>query len=100
MKLNLIEFSSTMFTYNAEDKILVAEASDMGNSHLQKLSDDSLDFGFSVKSSSTGNVIVYAMYEVMRDDEDDVTGWKYRATMESQRKFPSCIGTSAIIFND
>jgi hypothetical protein len=104
MKLNLIlEFPSSLFSYDPVDKEFRAEASDLGNRHLQRFYDDACDVGFSIKSSRTGNVVDYVMTDVTYhlDGEDrEIFCWKYTPSAESERKFPSCKGTKALIWND
>ena len=70
MKLPLIEFSSKNFTYHADAKTFVSEASDMMNRHLQPLYNDACDVGFSMKSSKTGRVVVYVLTDTVIDDDD------------------------------
>jgi hypothetical protein len=98
MKFNVIEFPSRMFSWSG--KVLTAEASDLGNRHLQPLYDDACDVGFAVKSEHTGEVVTYAMGEVKKDAEGELISWEYTPTTESERKVPACRGTKAIIFND
>jgi len=103
MKLNLVEFSSRQFTYHPRDKTLTAEASDLDNRHLQKLYDDAMDVGFTVKSEKTGHVVVYVMsspFYYGKGSDRELGGWNYEPSSESIRKYPECDGTKAIIFND
>jgi hypothetical protein len=100
MKLKLVEFSSKQFTYTHVNKILVSEASDMENRHLQQIYDDACDVGFAVKSETTGNVVTYVMSEVLKNGEGEIEGWKYTPSYESIRKYPACADTKAIVFND
>lgn len=101
MKFNVIEFPSSMFTWT--DKVAVAEASDMGNRHLQPLYDDACDVGFAMKSDKTGEVVTYAMTRPFYQGEDEdreLAGWDYTPTSESIRKVPSCAGTKVVVYND
>ena len=100
MKLPIVEFISGCFTLTDGGKTLVSEASDMWNRHLQKLSTDGPDVGFAVKSSETGHIVIYVMSEVMKDEEGEVTGWKYLPSPESVKEFPECASTKAVVFND
>lgn len=98
MKLSVIEFPGKMFCWTGHQ--LSSEASDMGNRHLQQLYNDACDVGFAVKSEHTGEVVTYVMVSVKKDAESDILYWTYSPTIESQRKVPACIGTTAVIFND
>ena len=99
MKLTLVEHSSNQFTYDASKKLLVSEASDLDNRHLELLYDDACDVGFAVRSEQTGNVVVFVMTSPFHND-DELAGWHYVPTSESFRKHPECQGMEAKIFND
>jgi len=102
MKFKVIEFPSSMFSWQRESTgmILVGEASDLGNRHLQPLYNDACDVGFAVKSTHTDAVVTYAMSEVKKDAEGEIQKWLYEPTEESIRKVPDCANTRAVIFND
>jgi len=100
MRLNIIEFSSNQFTYNAADKTFTSEASDLDNRHLQQIYNDACDVGFAMKSDKTGEVVTYVMNSVKKDEEGDVEYWTYHPALESQRKIPSCRDTMVMVFND
>lgn len=98
MKFEVIEFPSSMFTWvNGK---AIAEASDMGNRHLQRLHDDAVDLGFKMRSEKTGEVVTYVMQSVVHDLEGEVVGWQYVPTSESFRRVPGCADTEAMIYND
>lgn len=98
MKLNLIEFPSSMFTVTGHQ--LSAEASDMGNRHLQPLYDDAADVGFAIKSDKTGNVVIFSVVDVKRDGEGELQYWTYAATADCIRKYPECRKVQVLVFND
>jgi hypothetical protein len=105
MKFNLIPFPSSIFSWmrTANGMKLVAEASDMGNRHLQPLYDDACDVGFAVESVHTGAVVTYVLSgPFYREDGEDreLAGWNYIPTLDSCQRIPDCIGTSATIYND
>jgi hypothetical protein len=102
MNLPVIEFPSTMFTVErtATGTIFSCEASDMENRHLQQFYNNARDIGFAMKSDKTGDVVMYAMNSVKRDEEGDIQYWTYHPTTESQQKVPGCRGTMVIVFND
>ncbi len=92
MKLPMIEFPISMFTKTgARGTMLVSEASDMGNRHLQPLFDDSADAGFAVKFKD-GAVVKFTMIDIEHDREGDIIGWTYKAIDEKD--------FTATIFND
>ena len=104
MKYNLIPFPSTIFSYNSTDKTFTAEASDLGNRHLQQIYDDACDVGFSIQSGRTGSEVTYYMDTVNKvnkgTDDEEIGSWTYLPLPECVRKHPLCAGTKVIIFND
>jgi hypothetical protein len=103
MKLTLVEHSEKQFTYSARKNILVADASDLNNRHLERLYDDACDVGFEVKSERTGKVITFVMvspFYIGSGEDREVGGWHYVPTTESFRNVPECQGMEAEIFND
>lgn len=101
MKFNVIEFPSKMFTVSGNK--LVAEASDMGNRHLQPLYDDACDVGFAVKSERTGKVVTFVMQSPFykgEGEDRELGGWHYVPTSESFRNVPECQNMEATVFND
>ena len=103
MNLNLTVFPSSRFTYCADTKTLVAEASDLNDLHLQRLYDDACDVGLAIKSDRTGAVVIYVMSKTLyhgNEDEREISGWEYVPSYASTRAFPDCIGTRLTIFND
>lgn len=101
MKFNVIEFPSKMFTMSGTT--LVAEASDMGNRHLQPLYDDACDVGFAVRSERTGKVVTFVMQAPFykgEGEDRELSGWHYVPTSESFRNVPECQGMEAKVFND
>jgi hypothetical protein len=105
MKLQLILFPSSIFSWmrTSSGMELVAEASDLGNRHMEPLYDDACDVGFAVESVHTGAQVTYVMSTPFYcgDGEDrELAGWYYIPTLESCRRVPDCIGTKATIFND
>jgi len=103
MKLTLVEHSSNQFTYDKRKKLMVSEASDLDNRHLERLYDDACDVGFAVRSEQTGNVVVFVMtspFHTGEGEDREIAGWHYVPTTESFRKHPECQGMEAKIFND
>ena len=111
MKLNIIEFPSTLFEWT-DNRQLNANASALGNKHLQPLNNGR--FGFAVKSERTGNVVTYSMMYAKKDEdygdwteeaieqcsEGGIRYWEYMPTVDSIKTVPDCAGTKAIIWND
>jgi hypothetical protein len=103
MKLTLVEHSSRQFTYDRVKRVLIGEASDMDNRHLERLYDDACDVGFAVKSENTGKVITFVMQSPFyhgNGEDRELAGWHYVPTSESFRNVPECQGMIATIFND
>ena len=100
MRLNIITFPSSFFTYNKATQTLVAEASEMENRQHQQLYDDSADVGFAVRSSITQKRIIFGMVDVKKDAEGEIISWLYAPTAESIRLVPECLRMKAEIFND
>ena len=96
----VLEFPSTMFTVS--QGVLYAEASDMGNRHLQRLFDDSMDLGFKVRSAKTDKVVTYVFEREVYDtgNEPDLLGWTFLPSNESIREVPECANTRAVVYND
>ena len=88
MTLPVIEFPESFFT-KGENYSLVSEASDMMNRHLQQLFSDACDVGFNVLFD-TGQVVTFVMYNVLKNDEGEITAWEYTASH----------GAKALVFND
>ena len=102
MKLNVVSFPVRMFDYNPVTRSYVAEASDMGNRHLQPLDDSNRDVGFIIEFDNDQQC-TYVMTKVLTTgigDDREITGWEYRPTLDDVCKVPSCHHTKAIIFND
>lgn len=103
MKLNVIEFPSSMFTWSNEGRSACAEASDMGNRHLQRLYDDACDVGFKMKSEKTGEVVTFVMASPFyhgEGEDKELAGWHYIPTSESFRNVPNCQNMEVTVFND
>lgn len=94
----VVTFPSLTFTYNKPANTFSAEASDLQNRHLQPLGNG--EYGLAIQSPITGNVVTFRVVETLKDDDQDIIMWKYVPTVESQRKFPSCVGSKVVIFND
>lgn len=88
MILPVIEFPESFFT-KGENYVLVSEASDMQNRHLQILRSDTRDVGFNVKFA-TGQVVTFALSNVMKDKEHEILAWEYTTVH----------GRKALVFND
>ena len=100
MKSNLIEFPSNIFVYCKRSNCLIIDVSDMECNHLQFLYDDERnDVGFAVKSSKTGNVVIFYLVNVLADDEDFTEVWEYELTDKSACEYPQCGKMTARVFN-
>jgi hypothetical protein len=67
-----------MFVWITGDIIKgVAEASDMGNRHLQRVFDDACDLGFLVEGRRA--TLIFVMTTIVQDGEGEITGWEYVA---------------------
>ena len=100
MKLSLYEHPICQFTYDSKTKTLIGEASDMLDSHLERLYDDSCDVGFAVRNPNTRNVVVFVLIKVNEDKEGEIQSWEYIISNDSVRNHPACSGMRAVIFND
>lgn len=98
MKLNLIEFPGKMFTRVGE--ILVAEASDLGNRHLQRLYDDATDVGLAIRSERTNRVVIFSMTKACYHTDGELLGWDYTPTWESMKAVPECTNLQLHVIND
>jgi hypothetical protein len=68
--LALAPIPSSRFTYDAVNRMLVAEASDLGG-YLRRLYDDACDVGFAVRSDRTGAVAVFALSGEIREPREN-----------------------------
>lgn len=98
MKYELLAFPSNLFTFQFGR--FNAEASDLGNRHLQPLYDDACDVGFAIQSSKTGKTVVYVLVHTEVNADDEICYWEYEPTYDSIRWIPECANTRAMIFND
>ena len=55
----------------------VTEASTVSMTYLGRVYDDTADIGFSMRSDRTGEIVVFALTETKRNDDDDITGWEF-----------------------
>jgi hypothetical protein len=84
----VIEFPESFFT-KGENYVLVSEASDMQNRHLQPLfADGRKDVGFNVRLD-TGQLVTFTFSDVIRI-EGEVAAWEYTAPH----------GAKALVIND
>lgn len=100
MKLSLITFQSSRFTFHAEDGTLTAEASDLRDQHLQRIYDDACDVGLAVQSGKSGTVITYYLHKEHTNGDNEITHWEYLPLPEDVRKHSECANTKVLIYND
>jgi len=85
--------SSSRFTFKGNT--FSAEASDFGrNFKLDRVYNDACDEGFSIVSTKTGKVAVFALYNHEEDGEGDLVSWIFRCVT------PGLTHLKAVIFND
>ena len=88
MKLPVIEFPSSMFTWTNGGQSACCEASDLGNRHLQYL--DPYNRGFIIDDLDENRKITFCVTATEMDGEGEITHWNYRSSE----------GMTATIFND
>lgn len=95
-----MQVSSELFTYDAPNKVLVTELSDLGKGfRLEQIYQDSADAGFTMVSARTGKAIDFV--ECGRDmNGDEIAGWRFEPKPEQARKHPEIKGLTALIIND
>lgn len=85
--------SSSRFSFSGNT--FSAEASDFGRVlKLERVYDDAYDEGFSIISSKTGNVAVFALRDHEEDAEGDLVKWIFKCIT------PGLTHLKAVIFND
>lgn len=101
MKLQHEPIPSDKFTYDRTTRTFSAEASDFPNhAPFQRLYDDAVDVGFTMKSTKTGAEVVYTMEQVHRDGEGETTHWTFVPTRESYNRHREAVNTKVVVFND
>jgi hypothetical protein len=81
------------FTYVREERLLVAEASDLPE--MSRVYDDACDVGYTVVSSHTNKSVVYAVSHTERDRGGDLLYWDLEAVKPRDTTLPT-----VRIFND
>jgi hypothetical protein len=103
----MIVHSLNQFQWHRNYNALITEMSVLSSSGEHKVFDrlfqDSADDGF-VVCSSTGVEIVFAMHDIQRDGDGDVSAWILKPTLESVAQNRKVANTDlstlqAIVFN-
>lgn len=102
MRLAVPRVSSNDFTFDAENNILVTEASTIGDGVLySRLYDDACDTGFEICSAKTGAVITVVFSHHDTDHwDDDAKIMVYVPTAMSKKRVPKCAGLEIHVLND
>lgn len=100
MQLEIWPVSSAQFTHNADTKMLVVEASEVGPIH--QLYDDACDIGIAIRSDRTGAITYWYLCEseTQHDADGDIVAQYLYPTVETVRKFPHLEGYKITMFND
>jgi hypothetical protein len=105
MLLNPAPADSKYFTYNAQERLFIAEMSDLDNGGRRepfgRVYDDACDIGMTIVSHRTGAAVVFYLKEEKRDGEGDMMYWELEVVPECCRGIQSHLkGMKIRIFND
>jgi hypothetical protein len=70
--------SSKAFTFDKTAGRFTTEASDILNSHMSRLWDDSFDFGFAIISAKTGVSVIFTYSDTEIDADGETVCWNYK----------------------
>lgn len=87
-------YPSSMFTYVKETRTFASEMS-MTPAVLRQLWNDSLDIGFGIRSIKTGEVLLFTLVSVDRDNEGEFRVWHFEAFTHDEK----LKNIKAVIFN-
>ena len=83
---------SSSFTWHLPTKTLVSEASTLGRGSFM----DS-NLRFKIISGHTGEEVSFFLADVFRDEDGDISYWKFLPVLEDSKKLRP--GTSVKVFN-
>lgn len=92
--------SSSLFTHNLTDKVLVCEASELGGGKFSPLYDDACDIGLDLRNEKTGNITTWSFSRDVYDADGDLMHTELSPIFESVRRNPALQGYKMIILND
>ena len=93
MKLSIPRHNTKLFTWVADSKCFVGEASTLARPMCRPVFDDACDLGFELVSEKTGKAITVYLSKEMKNAEGEVVSWN----------FTPAIGTGEFtvkVFND
>jgi hypothetical protein len=79
MILEPAPISTERFTYSADSKVFVAEASDLGDFRLGRVYDDACDVGMTLVSKRSGARLVFALSREVRNSEGELLFTEFAA---------------------
>jgi hypothetical protein len=96
-------FSSKSFFFTPESNLFTVDMSTLDNGGTRpvfhQVYNDSIDEGFTMVSSSTGQNVDYVIDRTDYNNDNEILGWNLIPTDESIRKVPRCKGTRVLIVN-
>lgn len=94
MILTPMRVSTRHFIWFGPENKFVAEISDLGlNFKFERVYDDACDEGLTLVSHRTGDEIVFALNEELKDNDGDVIGWTLKPVSKN-------VNFTITIFND
>jgi hypothetical protein len=94
-----MEVSTSLFSWDAERKMFVAEISDLGQGfRFERMYPDAADIGLVLRSHKTEVTARYYVVDQNGDDDDFV--WILKPCIETLKKHPQLAGTEIHILND
>lgn len=97
------KFRSSAFSYQANTKTFITEASDLGRvgeDLFERIYPDACDEGLVIISDKTNTEMVFFLADTETDPEGDTTAWHLRLTPECVRRRPDLADMRVVIFND
>ena len=78
MDMALLNFSTSRFLWNKENKTFTAEISELGVPAMGRIGFHVTETTFILQSAETGVKMIMAIFDITRDRDNDITSWIYR----------------------
>lgn len=93
-------YSTRQFLPHAKTMSLTAEISELGGLRFIQAYPDACDIGIDIVSHVTGKESRWVQVQESRNDDGDITDWKFVPTADTIRKIPSLRNWKVVVFND
>lgn len=95
---NITPKSSSMFSVDVAEKMMIVEHSTLRPQYVQ-LYDDACDAGIAIRSERTGAITYWYFAEEIKDGEGDLQVTILKPVTETVRKFPHLEGWTVHVLN-